>query len=104
MIAVPITLEQLIATVEQLSPSDRARVAKALIQMELQSGLTAPMKELYSPKPGEEVIDSDIEKELPTENVTDLVTALDRRFAHFTDIQLPEIPRDAIRQVPTLEE
>jgi len=37
MIQLPITLDQLITTVQQLQPSDRAQVAKALIQIELKS-------------------------------------------------------------------
>ncbi|CAN1213190.1 hypothetical protein TUMEXPCC7403_23495 [Tumidithrix helvetica PCC 7403] len=47
MIQLPITLEQLIATLQQLQPSDRAQVAKALIQIELKSDLTALLEELY---------------------------------------------------------
>ncbi|WP_425217998.1 hypothetical protein [Tumidithrix helvetica] len=47
VIQLPITLEQLIATLQQLQPSDRAQVAKALIQIELKSDLTALLEELY---------------------------------------------------------
>mgnify|MGYP007006649608 CR=1 FL=1 len=48
MIQLPITLEQLITTVQQLQPSDRVQVAKALIHIELKSDLTNLLEELYS--------------------------------------------------------
>ena len=64
MISLPITLEQLIITVKQLQPNDRAQVAKALIQVELQSDLTDLIKELYSQEPIDEITDSDIMSEI----------------------------------------
>jgi hypothetical protein len=39
MITLPVTIEQLITTIQQLQPSDREQIAKALIQVELQSDL-----------------------------------------------------------------
>jgi hypothetical protein len=64
MITMPITLEQLITTVKQLQPSDRAQVAKALIQLELQSELTDLIRELYSQAPVNEITDSDVMSEI----------------------------------------
>jgi len=60
----PITLEQLINTVKQLQPSDRAQVAKALIEIELQSDLTNLIKDLYSQDAIEEITDNDIMSEI----------------------------------------
>ncbi|ACB51492.1 hypothetical protein cce_2142 [Crocosphaera subtropica ATCC 51142] len=34
----------------------------------------------------------------------DLVTALDQRFSHIDNIELPEISRDAMRDIPTFTE
>jgi len=64
MITMPITLEQLINTLKQLQPSDRAQVAKALIEIELQSDLTSLIKDLYSQDAIEEVTDNDIMSEI----------------------------------------
>ncbi len=46
--ATTIALKQLIATLEQLQPDDRAQVAQALIQIKLQSDLKDLIKELYN--------------------------------------------------------
>jgi hypothetical protein len=64
MIQLPITLEQLITTVKQLQPSDRAQVAKALIQIELKSDLTNLLEELYSQPPINEITDVEIMNEI----------------------------------------
>jgi hypothetical protein len=64
MIQLPITLEQLITTVQQLQPSDRAQVAKALIDIELKSDLTDLLKELYSQPPIDNITDAEIMKEI----------------------------------------
>ncbi|MEB3309451.1 MAG: hypothetical protein VKJ02_04410 [Snowella sp.] len=64
MIQLPITLEQLITTVQQLQPSDRAQVAKALIQIELKSDLTNLLEELYSQTPIDEITDTEIMNEI----------------------------------------
>ncbi len=64
MITLPITLEQLITTIEQLEPSDRLQVAQALIQLELQSDLKGLIKELYTQTPVDEITDSDIMNEI----------------------------------------
>lgn len=37
-------------------------------------------------------------------NSFDLVTALDQRFSHIDVIELPEISRDAMRDIPTFTE
>ena len=64
MIKLPITLDQLITTIQQLQSSDRAEVAKALIQMELKSDLTNLLKELYSQPPVDEITDDEIMNEI----------------------------------------
>ncbi|MBD2176843.1 hypothetical protein H6F42_07955 [Pseudanabaena sp. FACHB-1998] len=64
MIQLPITLEQLITTVQQLQPSDRAQIAKALIQIELKSDLTKLLEELYSQPPINEITDVEIMNEI----------------------------------------
>ena len=64
MITIPITLEQLISVIEQLQPSDRTKIAKALIEVELQSDLKALIKELYNQDPVDEVADNDIMQEV----------------------------------------
>ena len=60
MIQLPITLEQLITTLQQLQPSDREQVAKALIHMELKSDLTNLLEELYSQPPIDDITDTEI--------------------------------------------
>ncbi len=37
-------------------------------------------------------------------NACDLVTTLDKRFSHIDNIELPEISRDAMRDIPTFTE
>ncbi len=64
MIQLPITLEQLITTVQQLQPGDRAQVAKALIDMELKSDLAKLLEELYSQPPIDEITDAEILNEI----------------------------------------
>ena len=64
MIQLPITLEQLITTVQQLQPSDRAQIAKALIQIKLKSDLTKLLEELYSQPPVDEITDTEIMNEI----------------------------------------
>jgi hypothetical protein len=64
MITIPITLEQLISVIEQLQPSERTKIAKALIEVKLQSDLKALIKELYNQDPVDEVADNDIMQEV----------------------------------------
>ncbi len=64
MIELSVTLEQLITTVKQLQPCDRAKVAKALIDVELKSELADLIRELYNQNPVVEVTDSDIMQEI----------------------------------------
>jgi len=64
MITLPITLEQLIAVIQQLQPDEQAAVAKALIQAELRSDLTALIQELYIQHSVEDITDDDILNEI----------------------------------------
>jgi ABC-type phosphate/phosphonate transport system substrate-binding protein len=64
MIRIPITLEQLISVIQQLQPSERTKIAKALIEVELQSDLKALITELYNQDPVDEVTDKDIMQEI----------------------------------------
>lgn len=64
MVSIPITVEQLILAVQQLQPNERAQVARALVQLDLQSDLTALIQELYAQPPVEEVTDADIMAEI----------------------------------------
>ncbi|MFM7577772.1 MAG: hypothetical protein ACKO5Q_12635, partial [Microcystaceae cyanobacterium] len=64
MIQLPITLEQLITTVQQLNQSDRTEIAKALLQTELQSDLTKLRTELYSQPPIKDITDAEIMNEI----------------------------------------
>ena len=64
MIRIPITLEQLISVIQQLQPSERTKIAKALIEVELQSDLKALITELYNQDPVDEVTDNDIMQEI----------------------------------------
>ena len=64
MITIPITLEQLIAAVQQLQPNERTKLANALIEIELQSDLKTLIKELYNQSPVDEITDSDILQEI----------------------------------------
>jgi ABC-type phosphate/phosphonate transport system substrate-binding protein len=64
MITIPITLEQLISVIQQLQPSERTKIAKALIEVELQSDLKALITELYNQEPVDEVTDNDIMQEI----------------------------------------
>ena len=38
------------------------------------------------------------------EEPTNIVTMIERRFAHCGDFESPEIPREPIRQIPTFDE
>ena len=64
MITIPITLKQLISVIQRLQPSERTKIAKALIEVELQSDLKALIKELYNQDPVDEVTDNDIMQEV----------------------------------------
>jgi len=64
MITIPITLEQLISVIQQLQPSERTKIAKALIEVELQSDLKALITELYNQDPVDEVTNNDIMQEI----------------------------------------
>jgi hypothetical protein len=64
MVSIPITLEQLIAAVQQLKPDERAQVARALIQVDLRSDLKALIQELYAQPPADNITDNDIMAEI----------------------------------------
>jgi hypothetical protein len=64
MVSIPITLEQLITAVQQLQPDERAKVARALIQLDLRSDLTALIQELYAEPPVDDITDDDIMAEI----------------------------------------
>lgn len=64
MVSIPVSLEQLITAVLQLQPDERAQVARALIQADLRSDLTALIQELYAEPPIDEITDDDIMAEI----------------------------------------
>jgi len=64
MVSIPITLEQLITAVQQLQPDERAQLARALVQAELRSDLTALIQELYAQPPVDSITDHDIMAEI----------------------------------------
>ena len=64
MVSIPITLEQLITAVQQLQPDERAKVARALIELDLSSDLTALIQELYAEPPADDITDDDIIAEI----------------------------------------
>jgi hypothetical protein len=64
MISIPITLEQLITAVQQLQPDERAKVARALVEVDLRSDLTALIQELYDQPPVDGITDNDIMAEI----------------------------------------
>ena len=64
MISIPITLEQLIVTVQQLPPEERAQIARALIQVDLPSDLAALIQELYAQPSVDDITDDDILAEI----------------------------------------
>ncbi len=66
MISLLITLEQLIAAVQQLQRDERVQVTKVLIQEELRSDLTALIEELYAQPPADDITDVDIMAEIKT--------------------------------------
>ncbi|ELS02876.1 hypothetical protein Xen7305DRAFT_00025940 [Xenococcus sp. PCC 7305] len=64
MISIPITLDQLIVTVQQLPPEERAQVARALVQVDLRSDLAALIKEMYAQPPVDDITEDDIIAEI----------------------------------------
>jgi hypothetical protein len=64
MISIPITLEQLITAVQQLSPQEREQIATALVQTGLRSDLTDLIQELYAQPPENDVTDDEIMAEI----------------------------------------
>lgn len=64
MIAVPITLDQLIQAVQQLQPEERAQVAQALLELDLRADLTTLLAELYVQPPADDVTDDEIMAEI----------------------------------------
>ncbi|MDX2241470.1 MAG: hypothetical protein NW224_12365 [Leptolyngbyaceae cyanobacterium bins.302] len=64
MVLIPITLEQLITAVQQLSPVEQAQLAKALVEAGLRSDLAALIQELYAQPPDDDITDDDIRSEI----------------------------------------
>lgn len=64
MIAVPITLEQLITAVQQLQPDEREQLANVLVQTGLRADLAALIQELYAQPPVDDISESDIMAEI----------------------------------------
>ena len=64
MVSIPITLEQLIAAVQQLQPDERAEIARVLIQGDLRSDLTLLIQDFYAQPPVDDITDDDIMAEI----------------------------------------
>ena len=65
-IKVQLTVEQLLTAVRQLEPWDRAKIAQALTDAELDNELAQLIAELYSQPPVTEISDEDILAEVRT--------------------------------------
>lgn len=65
-IKVQLTVEQLLAAVRQLEPRDRAKIAQALTDAELDNELAQLIAELYRQPPVTEISDADILAEVRT--------------------------------------
>ena len=63
-IQIQLTLDQLITAVRQLEPTERAKLARVLVNSELDAELTQLMTELYSQPPVDEISDEDILAEI----------------------------------------
>jgi hypothetical protein len=63
-IQVQITVEQLITAVRQLEPGERAKLARALADTELDTELRQLIGELYSQPPVDDISDDDILAEI----------------------------------------
>ena len=64
MVSISISVEQLVAAIQQLQPDERAQVASALVQAGLRSDLTALIQELYAKPPVDDITDDDIMAEV----------------------------------------
>ena len=65
-IKVQLTVEQLLTAVRQLEPWDRAKIAQALTDAELDNELAQLIAELYRQPPVTEISDADILAEVHT--------------------------------------
>ena len=65
-IQVQLTVEQLITAARQLEPGERARLARALADTELDTELAQLITELYSQPPVDDISDDDIQAEIRT--------------------------------------
>jgi hypothetical protein len=63
-IKVQLTVDQLLAAVRQLEPRDRAKVARAITDAELDTELAQLIAELYSQPPITDISDADILAEI----------------------------------------
>ena len=65
-IQVQLTVEQLITAARQLEPGERAKLARALADTELDTELAQLITELYSQPPVDDISDDDIQAEIRT--------------------------------------
>ncbi|HSN74498.1 MAG TPA: hypothetical protein VL334_05295 [Anaerolineae bacterium] len=63
---VQLTIDQLVAAVRQMDPGERAKIARALTDVELDQELAQLISELYSQPPVTEISDADIVAEVRT--------------------------------------
>jgi hypothetical protein len=63
-IRVQLTVDQLVTAVRQLDPRDRARIARAITDAELDVELAQLIDDLYSQPPVTEISDAEIQTEI----------------------------------------
>jgi hypothetical protein len=63
-IQVQLTVEQLMMAVRQLDPGERAKLARALADTELDTELSQLIAELYSQPPVDDISDDEIQAEI----------------------------------------
>ncbi|MEI2689050.1 MAG: hypothetical protein V9H69_04795 [Anaerolineae bacterium] len=61
---VQLTVDQLVAAVRQMDPGERAKIARALTDVELDQELAQLISDLYSQPPVTEIADADIVAEV----------------------------------------
>ena len=61
---VQLTVDQLVAAVRQLEPEGRAKIAKALTELELDTQVSRLITELYSKPPVTDISDEEINAEV----------------------------------------
>ena len=63
-IQVQLTVEQLMMAVRQLDPGERAKLARALADTELDTELSQLIAELYSQPPVDDISDDEVQAEI----------------------------------------